>query len=65
MSLGTLARGHSLNLLGRGPLADAINQISRLYALWFHTGRFFYVFPIQANVKYVTPGVRPFLAPGA
>ena len=26
-------QGHNLNKLGKGPLGDAINQISRLYAL--------------------------------
>ena len=44
---------------------DCINQISRLYALWFHTGRFFDVFPYISQCKICNPGAGPFLAPGA
>ena len=55
-----------MNKLGRGPLGDAINQISRLYiSLVVQTRRFFDVFPYISHVKYVTPGAGPFLAPGA
>ena len=39
-------QGYNLKTLGRGPLDDATYQISRLYALWFQTRRFFHVFPI-------------------
>ena len=39
-------QGYNLNKLGRGSLGDASYQISRLYALWFQTRRFFMVFPI-------------------
>ena len=38
-------KGHNLNKLGRGSLGDATYQITRLYALWFQTRRFFHVFP--------------------
>ena len=38
-------RGIIFNKLVRGPLGDATHQISRLYALWFQTRRFFHVFP--------------------
>ena len=37
---------HNLNKLGGGPLGDVTYQISRLYAMWFQTRRFFHVFPI-------------------
>ena len=40
------SQGHYLNKLGSGPQGDATYQISRLYALWFQTTRFFDVFPI-------------------
>ena len=49
-------QGYNLNRLGRRLLDNASYQISRLYALWFQTRRFFMFFPIKANVKYVTPG---------
>ena len=44
-----------MNKLCRGPLGYATYQISRLYALWFLTRKFFHVFPICVNVKHVTP----------
>ena len=37
-------------------------KISRLYALWFPTRRFYHVFPILAYVKHLTPRAGPFLA---
>ena len=39
-----LAKGHYLNILGRGPLGDATYQISSLQAFWFQTRGFFHVF---------------------
>ena len=39
-------QGYNLNKLGRDSLGDASYQISRLYALWFQTRKFFMVFPI-------------------
>ena len=48
-------QGSNLNKLGRGPPDDASYQISRLYALWGQTRRFFMCFPIKAYVKPVTP----------
>ena len=57
-------QGHNLNKLGRGPLGDAINQISRPKALWSQTRRFFMFLTIKAYVKPVTPEAGPFLAPG-
>ena len=54
--------GHDLSKLGRGLPGDVTYQISRLYAIWLHPRRFFSCFPIQANVKRVTPGVGSFLA---
>ena len=40
---------HNLNKLHRGPLDDAINQITRLYALWFQT-RIFFIFSSQKSI---------------
>ena len=37
---------HNLNKLSRGLLGHATYQISRLYALWFQTRRFFHVFSL-------------------
>ena len=42
-----LPQGHNLIKLGRGLLGDATYQISRLYALWFQTRRFFHVFSLH------------------
>ena len=44
-----------MNKLGRGPIGDAINQISRLLALWFQTRRFFDVFPYISQCKICDP----------
>ena len=41
-----LPHRHNLNKLARCPLSDATYQISRLYAVWFQTRRFFHVFPL-------------------
>ena len=57
--------GYNLNKLGRGLLGDATYQISRLYALWFQTRRFFQYFPYISLCKQCDPRVGPFLAPGA
>ena len=60
-----LAQGYNLNKLGKSPLGDATYQISRLEALRFQRRRLFHVFPCISLCKtIVTPGVRPFLAPG-
>ena len=40
-------QGHDLNKLGRGPPGDAKYQISRLYAIWFQTRRFFMFYYIS------------------
>ena len=47
--------GYNLNKLGRGSLGDASYQISRLYALWFQTRRFFYGFPYISLCKQCDP----------
>ena len=58
-----LPQGHNLNKLCRGPLGGATYQASM--PCGFRQEDFFHVFPIYANVKYLTPGAGPFLAPGA
>ena len=45
-------QGHTLNKLGRGLLYCATYQISRLYALWFQTRRFYINFLYTLCVKY-------------
>ena len=45
--------GHNLSKLDRGPLGDATYQISRLYALWFQTRRFFHVFTAACRRSFI------------
>ena len=59
-----LPKEHNWNNLGKDPLDDTTNQISRLYALLFQSRIFFHVFP-KNYVKYVTPGAGLILVPGA
>ena len=40
------SKWNNLDKHGRGPLGDDTYKISRFYALWFQTRRFFNVFPI-------------------
>ena len=58
-------QGHTLNKVGKGPLGDATYQISRLYALWFPTGRFFHVFPYISLCKTCDLPAGTFFAQGA
>ena len=61
------ARGHFWphrnNNPGRGPLGEAMYQISKAQAFWFQIRRVLKVFSI-VYVKHVSPGSGPFLAPG-
>ena len=57
-------QGNNLNNLGRGPLGEAMYQISNAQAFSFQIRRFFKIFSIKGYVKYVGPGAGPFLAPG-
>ena len=50
----------NLNKLGRGPLGDATYQISRFYALWCQSRRFFHVSPYISLCKHVTLGLGHF-----
>ena len=50
--------------LGRGPLGEAMYQISKAWAFCFQTRRFLMFFPIWVYVKQVTPGTGTFLTPG-
>ena len=59
-----LASGQYLNNLGRGPLGEAMYQISKAWAFCFKTRRFLKFFPIWVYVKQVTHGAGPFLTPG-
>ena len=58
-------KGHHMNKLGRGPLEDAIYQISKLYAFqfqWIRILKFSFFVPV---FKLVTPGTAPVLTPRA
>ena len=55
-------QGHNLNKLDRGPLADSIYQISRLFARWFQ--KIISCFPYISQCKTCDPKAGPFLAPG-
>ena len=48
-------QGYYLNRLGRSPLGDATYQISRLWALWFQTRRFFHVLTFIGLWKNMWP----------
>ena len=48
-------QGYNLNKLGRGSQGDASYQISRLYALWFQTRRFFHGSPHISLCKTCDP----------
>ena len=52
-----------MNKLGRGTLGDAINHISRLYALRFQTRRFFNVFPYISKCKICDHQRRAIFSP--
>ena len=56
-------QGYNLNNLGRGPLGEAMYQISNPRAFWFQIRRFLKFFPIWVFVKQVTPDAGPFLTP--
>ena len=56
-----LAHRYNLNKLGRGPLSDAISQISRPYS--FRQEDFFNVFPYISQWKQRDPRLGSFLAP--
>ena len=50
-----LPQEHNLNKHGRGLLGDAAYHLSRLYALWFETRRFFHIFPYISQCKICNP----------
>ena len=56
-------KGYNPNNLGRGPLGEAMYQISKTRAFWFQM-RFLKVFSIQVYLKHVGLRAGPFLAPG-
>ena len=45
-------KGYNLNNLGRGPLDEATDQISKTWAFWFQSRRFLNVFPMLVYVKH-------------
>ena len=55
----------NLNNLGRGPLGEAMYQISKAWAFCFQTRRFLKFFPTRVYVKQVTPWHRPIFDPRA
>ena len=57
-------QGNNMNNLGRGPLGEAMYQISKALAFCFQTRRFLKFFPIRVYVEHLTPGAGPFLTPG-
>ena len=57
-------QGNNLNNLGKGPLGEAMYQISKAWAFCFQTRRFLKFSPIWIYVKQVTPGAGPFFTPG-
>ena len=59
-----LPQGNNLDNLGRGPLGEAMYQISKAWALCFKTRRFFKFFPIWIYEKQVAQGAGPFLTSG-
>ena len=48
-------QGYKLNNLGRGPLDEAMYQITKTPAFWFQIRRFLKVFSIEVYVKHVSP----------
>ena len=59
------SQGHNLNKHGRSLLGGAIISNIKALCLVVSGKKIFSCFPIQANVKHVTPWMGPFLASGA